>query len=111
MKKHIAKTISILSLFVMLSVGAVNVSAGGGCVTCKPTAQSAVWGTQYSTQTPAQDGGGCSTCKPQAQYAVSASAQTTSSVLAQNTTLIDVTPESSAALFWTRLAVFFASLL
>jgi hypothetical protein len=33
MKKHIAKTISILSLFLALSAGAVNVSAfpGGAC--------------------------------------------------------------------------------
>jgi hypothetical protein len=39
MKKQIAKTISILSLFVMLSVGSVNVSAGGSVCSipsCRP---------------------------------------------------------------------------
>jgi hypothetical protein len=49
MKKQIAKTISILSLFIMLSVGASNVSAFPTCPGCKP--------------------------KPPVQYAVSASAQ------------------------------------
>jgi hypothetical protein len=34
MKKQIAKTISILSLFVMLSAGAVNVSASS-CSSCR----------------------------------------------------------------------------
>jgi len=94
MKKHIAKTITILSLFVTLSVSASNVSAGGGC----------------------------STCNPHAQYAVSGAAQTTSSASAQDagpgptqdSTAADAQPvgdASSIALLWTRLAVFFASLL
>ena len=77
MKKHIGKTVSILSLFVMLSVCASNVSAGGGC----------------------------STCNPRAQYVVSASAQDTTAAVAR-----PAGDDSFIALFWTRLAVFFAPL-
>ena len=48
MKKQIAKTISILSLFVMLSAGGGNFSAfAGGCRTCKPL-------VQYAASAPAQ---------------------------------------------------------
>jgi hypothetical protein len=38
MKKHLAKTISVLSLFIILSVSAGN-SLAGSCNTCKPTIQ------------------------------------------------------------------------
>jgi len=73
MKKHIAKTISILSLFVMLSVSASNVSAFPGgtpwITNSGYRTQSSVSASNVSTF------GGCNTCKPQAQYAVSASAQ------------------------------------
>jgi len=97
MKKQIAKTITILSLFVALSVGAFNVSAFGVC----------------------------GHCKPQGQYAVSASAQTTglassqsaqyaSQEPAQDATAEDAQPlgdVSSIDFFWTRLVMFFAVLL
>ena len=102
MKKHFAKTIAILSLFVALSVGAVNVSTGGGCSTCKPTAQYAVSASaQNATQPPAQGGGGCVTCKPLTQYAMSASAQAPA--------LDSTQPEDSFsfAFFLARLAMSF----
>jgi hypothetical protein len=38
MKKYPAKKISVLSLFIILSVSAGN-SLAGGCNTCKPTIQ------------------------------------------------------------------------
>ena len=58
MKKQIAKTISILSLFVMLSVGASNVSAFP-CARCKPPVQYAASApAQNVTQAPARDLGG-----------------------------------------------------
>jgi len=82
MKKHIAKPISILSLFVTLSVsasnvsafpittpwitvsgfhtqssiGASNISTFGGCATCKPYAMTA--SAQNATQAPARDSNG-----------------------------------------------------
>ena len=85
MKKHIAKTISILSLFVTLAVSANNVQ-----------------------------GGTCSTCNSRsARYAATAPAQIANLTPAQDTTVIDAQPVgdvSSIALFWMRLAVFFAPL-
>jgi len=94
MKKHFAKTIAILSLFVALSVGAVNVSAGGGCSTCKPTAQYAVSAAAQTTNS------------ADAQDASPAPAQDTTAIIAQ-----PVGDVSSIALFWAELATFFASLL
>src|SRR5262249_20570303 len=60
MKKHIAKTITILSLFITLSVSASNVSAFPGVGNrCEPTAQYAVSASaQNATQAPARDSGG-----------------------------------------------------
>ena len=84
MKKQIAKTISILSLFVILSVGASRVSAAGGCAVCKPVVQSVA----------------------AAQTAHAAPVQVTSPVAKQP----DGSPQF-IALLWLPLARFFASLL
>jgi len=95
MKKHIAKTISILSLFVMLSVAASNVSAFGTCGTCNSRS------ARYAATAPAQ-------------IANLTPAQDASPAPAQDTTAVDAQPVgdvSSIALFWARLAVFFAFLL
>jgi len=93
MKKQVAKTITTLSLFMALSVSASNVPAfPGGCGTCKPS-------------------GGFAATAP-AQTANPAAVQNAGPVLWQHT-LAQTQSESSVgfvALFWTRLAVFFASL-
>ena len=90
MKKQVAKTISILSLFITLSVSASNVSASGsGCPSCT---HQGPWG----------------------HYTMSGPAQTPSSasvLSVQDTTAVDSQPVedvSFIALFWTRLVVFFA---
>ena len=99
MKKQVAKTISILSLFVMLSVSASNVSAGGaGCPSCTNRGP---WG-QYAMSGPAQTTSSASVL----------SAQDAGPVPTQDTTAVDSQPVedvSFIALFWTRLMVFFAS--
>ena len=53
MKKQLAKTISVLSLFLILSISAGNsLAGGGGCSTCKPTIQtSSSSATQKATLT------------------------------------------------------------
>ncbi len=58
MNKHIAKTISMLSLFVMLSVSASNVFASG-CATCRPPGQYTVSASaEEGTQAHARDSDG-----------------------------------------------------
>ena len=82
MRKHIAKTISILSLFIALTVGASNVFAFP-----------------------------CNHCMPSLQYAKSAPAQAAGQATAQETESV-AQPESSVGfitLLWMRLEVFFAS--
>ena len=90
MKKQAARTITTLSLFIALSVGASNVSAF-------PI---------------------CSTCKPSVRYAATAPAQTTNATpvpaTAPNAALTEAQSESSVgslALFWARLVTIFASLI
>ena len=66
MKKQIA-AISILILFLMLSSGAVNVSAGGGTCSipsCRPKAQDALAPKPGVTLAPAQDPSGNQTLSP-----------------------------------------------
>lgn len=62
MKKQIVKSISILSLFVMLSGSAINVSASGGTCSvpsCRPRQNvAASAAAQDVTQTSTQDSGG-----------------------------------------------------
>jgi hypothetical protein len=85
MKKQVAITISILSLFVMLSVSASNVSAFPGCPSCKPLIQ----------------------------YAPTASARIFRPAPAQDTTAADAQPVGGVsfdALFWVQLAMFYAQL-
>jgi hypothetical protein len=95
MKKQIAKTITILSLLVMFSVGANNVSAFPVCTTCKPP-------VQY-----------CRTCIPPVQFAVSASAQNVDQASAQDFGGRETAPAAqpeysfSFALFMARLAMSF----
>jgi hypothetical protein len=74
MKKHFAKTISILSLIVMLSVGASNVSA---FPITTPWLTDSGYRTRplVSANNVSAFGGGCTTCKPLAPYAMSESAQ------------------------------------
>ncbi len=58
MKKQIAKTVSILTLFVALSAGSVNVSAGGGACSipsCRPRPEAVSTPPLKMTQTSAQD--------------------------------------------------------
>ena len=94
MKKQVAKTITTLSLFIALSVSASNVFAfPGGCGTCKPS-------VSYAATAPGQT-------------ANLAAVQNVSPVLGQDTAFAQTQSESAVgfvALFWTRLAVFFASL-
>ena len=107
MKKHIAKTISTLSLFVTLSVIAGNVYA---FPVTSPWITVSGFHTQSSVSASnASTFGGCATCKPQAQYAESISAQ--SPVLdsdAQETALA-TQPKNSFSLefFLTQLAMTF----
>ena len=97
MKKQVAKTISILSLFVVLSVGATSVSAfpcpGGGCGTPVQYAVSA----SVQTTSPAD--------AQSAQDVSSAPTQDTTATYAQ--TAGDV---SFVTLFWVELATFFTQL-
>ena len=58
MKKQIAKTVSILTLFLALSAGEVNVSAGGGTCSipsCRPQPEAVSTHPLKMTQTSAQD--------------------------------------------------------
>jgi len=59
MRKQIARTVSILTLLVTLSVGPVNVWAGGGGTcsipSCRPNQLSVQSGTQAWTQTVASE--------------------------------------------------------
>ncbi len=87
MKKQIAKTISILSLFVVLSVSASNVSAFPKC----PTG-----------------------CQPAVRYVASAPAQTANLATVQAASSVAEQPDGLSqliALFWLPVAGFFASLL
>jgi hypothetical protein len=94
MKKRIAKTIAILSLLVMLSMGASNVSAFP-CARCMPTIQ---W---------------CNGCTPAVQYAVSSSPQNANHAsvpdLGDREMAPAAQPESSFsfALYMARLAMSF----
>ena len=95
MKKQVTKTISILSLFVMLSVSASNVSAFGTCSTCNSRS------VRYATTAPAQ-------------IPNLAPAQDGSPAPAQDTTAVDTQPAgdvSSIALLWVQLATLFAQVL
>jgi len=95
MKKHIATTISTLSLFVALSLGAFNVSAFGTCGGCNPRS------VRYAATAPAQ-------------IANVAPAQDASPRPAQDTTIVDAQPTGDVgfvALFWVQWATFFAQLL
>ena len=93
MKKQIAKTISILSLFVVLSVSASNVSAFPRCPgMCQPA-------VRYAASAPAQT-------------ANSATVQIASPAPAQDTMAVDAQSAGAGSfVFWAQLALLFAHLL
>jgi hypothetical protein len=70
MKKHIAKTIPILCLYVMLSVSASKVSAGGGCSTCQPQTQYAVSASAQSSARDPDGQGAASTTQPENSFSL-----------------------------------------
>ena len=114
MKKQIAKTITILSLFITLSVSASNVSAF-------PSGDPWITDSGYRTQSSVSAsnvpaGTGCNTCKPQAQYALSASTQNATQTPDRDSdgqeTAFATQPEYSFnfAFFLAQLAMSFLSL-
>jgi len=88
MKKEAARTITTLSLFIALSVGASSIFAFPTCTGCKPPVQYAALAPVQTNSTPVQ-------------------------APAPNAALTDAQSESTAgslALFWARLVTIFVSL-
>ena len=85
MKKQVARTITTLSLFVVLSVGASHVSAFPRCA---------------------------GLCRPAVRYAAAAPAQNAHAVPVQDTLAVNAPSAGIGSLdFWAELAMFFARLI